>query len=155
MKQTSKEWLEDIETTIAQPKPKKAVGWYCLSTKVMVNTIAFATHSKPNFIKRFFMRTLLDFYWVKEEQTMTNNKQQTAVEWLFNEFERIDKVYYRNTIIYTDARKEAYEKAKEMEKQRIETAYNKGTVHGIDYPESTLPLTGEQYYEQTYGDDKQ
>jgi hypothetical protein len=30
MKQTSKEWLEDIETTIAQPKPKKVVGWYCL-----------------------------------------------------------------------------------------------------------------------------
>jgi hypothetical protein len=68
-----KEWeptlmdgLEDIGTTIAQPKPKKVVGWYCLSTKVMVNTIAFATHSKPNFIKRFFMRTLLDFYWIKD-----------------------------------------------------------------------------------------
>ncbi len=53
MKQTSKEWLEDIGTTIAQPKPKKVVGWYCLSSKIMVNTIAFATHSKPNFIKRF------------------------------------------------------------------------------------------------------
>jgi hypothetical protein len=39
----------------------------------------------------------------------------------------------------------------EMEKERIETAYNKGTVHGIDYPESTLPLTGEQYYNETYG----
>ena len=38
-----------------------------------------------------------------------------------------------------------------MEKERIETAYNKGTVHGIDYPESTLPITGEHYYEQTYG----
>jgi hypothetical protein len=37
-----------------------------------------------------------------------------------------------------------------MEKERIETAYNKGTVHGIDYPESTLPLTGEQYYKETY-----
>jgi hypothetical protein len=37
-----------------------------------------------------------------------------------------------------------------MEKERIETAYNKGTVHGIDYPESTLPLTGEQYYNETY-----
>jgi hypothetical protein len=72
MKQTSKEWLEDIGTIIAQPKPKKVVGWYCLSTKVMVNTIAFATHSKPNFIKRLFMRTLLDFYWVKD----TNNDKQ-------------------------------------------------------------------------------
>jgi hypothetical protein len=77
--QEMKEWdptlmdgLEDIGATIAQPKPKKVVGWYCLSTKVMVNTIAFATHSKPNFIKRFFMRTLLDFYWVKDT---SNDKQ--------------------------------------------------------------------------------
>ena len=77
--QEMKEWdptlmdgLEDIVTTIAQPKPKKIVGWYCLSSKIMVNTIAFATHSKPNFIKRFFMRTLLDFYWVKD----TNNDKQ-------------------------------------------------------------------------------
>jgi hypothetical protein len=44
--------------------------------------------------------------------------------------------------------------AKEMEKERIETAYNKGTVHGIDYPESILPITGEQYYEITYGGNK-
>jgi hypothetical protein len=50
---------------------------------------------------------------------------------------------------------ELLDKAKEMEKARIETAYNKGTVHGIDYPESTLPLTGEQYYEQTYGGGEQ
>jgi hypothetical protein len=42
-----------------------------------------------------------------------------------------------------------------MEKERIETAYNKGTVHGIDYPESILPITGEQYYNETYGGDEQ
>jgi hypothetical protein len=68
MKQTSKDSLQEIlEAKIESlSKPKKAVGWYCLSTKVMVNTIAFATYSKPNFIKRFFMRTLLDFYWVKD-----------------------------------------------------------------------------------------
>jgi hypothetical protein len=75
---------------------------------------------------------------------MTNNKQQTAVEWLI-------KIYLQtNKIDNFDI-----EQAKEMEKQRIETAYNKGTVHGIDYPESTLPLTGEQYYEQTYGGGEQ
>jgi len=39
---------------------------------------------------------------------------------------------------------------KEMEKQQIETAYNKGTIHGIDYPTDKFPLTGEQYYTQTY-----
>ena len=45
-------------------------------------------------------------------------------------------------------------KAKELlkvEKQQIEDAYNKGTINGIDYPESKLALTGEQYYTQTYG----
>ena len=70
----SKDSLREIlEDKIASfPKPKKIVGWYCLSTKIMVNTIAFATYSKPNFIKRFFMRTLLDFYWIKDK----NNEQQ-------------------------------------------------------------------------------
>jgi hypothetical protein len=77
---------------------------------------------------------------------MSNNKQQTAVDVA----ELAMKLYpfsnsERNAFIT------GYNKAKEMEKERIETAYNKGTVHGIDYPESTLPLTGEQYYNETYG----
>ena len=71
MKQISKGWLEDIgeskTTTIAQPKPKKIVGWYRLGTNKQYCSIAFGTYKKPNFIKRFFMRTLLDFYWIKEE----------------------------------------------------------------------------------------
>ena len=48
------------------PKPKKVVGWYCLGSKNRVNCTAFPTYNKPNPIKRFFMRTLLDFNWVKE-----------------------------------------------------------------------------------------
>jgi hypothetical protein len=81
---------------------------------------------------------------------MTNNKQQTAVDVA----ELAMKLYpfsnsERNAFIT------GYNKAKEMEKERIETAYNKGTVHGIDYPESTLPITGEQYYNETYGGDEQ
>jgi hypothetical protein len=80
---------------------------------------------------------------------MSNNKQQTAVDVA----ELAMKLYpfsnsERNAFIT------GYNKAKEMEKERIETAYNKGTVHGIDYPESTLPITGEQYYNETYGDNK-
>lgn len=61
--QESKDWLQDIT-----PKPKKTVGWYCLGSKSRAYCVSFATYSKPNFIKRFFMRTLLDFYWVKETQ---------------------------------------------------------------------------------------
>jgi hypothetical protein len=78
---------------------------------------------------------------------MSNNKQQTAVDWLIEKltpFIMLEKSK-ANTLI---------EQAKEMEKERIETAYNKGTVHGIDYPESTLPITGEQYYNETYGGNK-
>ncbi len=77
-----------------------------------------------------------------------SNKQQTVVEWLN---EQLQNNVHHTIRIPLDI----IQKAKEMEKQRIETAYNKGTVHGIDYPESTLPITGEQYYEQTYGGGEQ
>ena len=79
---------------------------------------------------------------------MTNNKQQTAVEWLN---EQLQNNVHHTIRIPLDI----IQQAKEMEKQRIETAYNKGTVHGIDYPESTLPITGEQYYNETYGGGEQ
>jgi hypothetical protein len=46
---------------------KKPVGWYCLGTKEKSKTAAFTTYKKPNAIKRFFMRTLLDFYWIKDK----------------------------------------------------------------------------------------
>jgi hypothetical protein len=88
---------------------------------------------------------------------MMDNKKLTAVEWLFNELERIDKVYYRNTIIYTDARKEAYEKAKEMEKEQIIEAFDFGD-YCVDLPEGGWKQkydSPEQYYNETYGDDKQ
>jgi hypothetical protein len=86
--------------------------------------------------------------------------QQTAVDWL------IDKLNQEKDILknhfeggkWNDDRVEEIdmclllcEHAKEMFEQQIETAYDKGTINGIDYPESKLPLTGEQYYTQTYG----
>jgi hypothetical protein len=78
---------------------------------------------------------------------MINNKdmkQQTAVQLLIEQF-------YNNEGMLTTKQLET---ALELEKERIETAYDKGTVHGIDYPDSLLPLTGEHYYKQTYGDNK-
>jgi len=85
-----------------------------------------------------------------EIKVMTNNKQQTAVEWFIEQLRNNENIRWRGTNII-----ELGEQAKEMDKERIETAYNKGTVHGIDYPESTLPLTGEQYYNETYGGNEQ
>jgi len=91
---------------------------------------------------------------------MTNNKQQTPVEWYISKIKEA-RNFCDDPTMEMDIRHtlevliKKGEQAKEMEKDRIETAYNKGTVNGIDYPESTLPLTGEQYYNETYGDYKQ
>ena len=91
-----------------------------------------------------------------DDKRMTNNNQ-SSVEWIIKqlifktEFENLPNQY----VLMSDKNIDnIIQQAKEMEKERIETAYNKGTVHGIDYPESTLPLTGEQYYEKTYGGGK-
>lgn len=46
------------------------------------------------------------------------------------------------------------DKAKELEKEQIINSYNKGTVNGIDYPKSNLPLVGEQYYNETFNQAK-
>jgi hypothetical protein len=88
---------------------------------------------------------------------MTNNKQQTAVEFYLDKIFDIigDAILDKLSIEQINKIHDLSLQAKEMEKERIETAYNKGTVHGIDYPESTLPITGEQYYEQTYGGGEQ
>jgi hypothetical protein len=88
-------------------------------------------------------------------------KQQTAVEEFIDQLELKGNAWENASIkriqISIDVSEylELKKQAKEMEKERIETAYNKGTVHGIDYPESTLPITGEQYYNETYGGGEQ
>jgi hypothetical protein len=66
--------------------------------------------------------------------------RQTAVEIL------IDMIEDYIRLIPVDI----IEKAKKIEKDQIESAYNKGIVNGIDYPQSSIPLVGEQYYNKTY-----
>jgi predicted GTPase len=83
----------------------------------------------------------------KLKELMEKDKQQTAVEQFLNAIKDqilLSKEHLEMIESYAD-------QCKEIEKERIETAYNKGTVHGIDYPESTLPITGEQYYNETFG----
>ena len=60
--------LEKIFEQAKAMQKKRRIGWYRLGTNKSYCSIAFATYKKPNFMKRFFMRTLLDFYWIKEEQ---------------------------------------------------------------------------------------
>jgi len=70
---------------------------------------------------------------------MTNNKQQTAVEWF------AQQLYDRFTMKGDGKLYQLlFEQAKEMEKEQIQDAY-KADTYPIGDDEA------EQYYEQTYG----
>jgi hypothetical protein len=76
-----------------------------------------------------------------------NNKQQTAVEWLEMEVKKFNTVITKEYILLL------CQQAKEMEREKIIKA------HGVQYEYSTSQIdpdkiTGEQYYEQTYGGNK-
>ena len=64
-------------------------------------------------------------------------KQVTAVEWFFNELQRM-QYFIGNDMV------EAYNQAKEMEKQQIIDAYNEG---GCNWDSE---LEAEQYYNDTF-----
>jgi len=69
---------------------------------------------------------------------MTNNKQQTAVEWLLNAIET------KNGEEFSSYYSEFIEQAKEMEKEQIQDAY-KADMYPIGDDEA------EQYYNETFG----
>jgi hypothetical protein len=76
---------------------------------------------------------------------MTNNKQQTAVEWL----EKIcnDRGYYLMS--------EYFEQAKEMEKEQIEEAFANGVDDEYEWHINNVPRkNSETYYNETYGGGK-
>jgi hypothetical protein len=81
---------------------------------------------------------------------MTNNKQQTAVEWLVDEFKALG--------IYSSTLKEKCEQAKAMEKEQIIDSFDEGKRDGYktarEWDEMILWSSAEQYYEQTYGGNK-
>jgi hypothetical protein len=86
---------------------------------------------------------------------MTNNKQQTAVEWLIEELEY--KGYLRETPsirniqlnIDTSDYMELKVQAKERHKQQIINAVD--DQNNYDSWPSSIPTLGEQYYNETYG----
>jgi hypothetical protein len=45
---------------------------------------------------------------------MTNNKQQTAVEWFIEQLEMINKIYHFESVEYFKARQKVFEKAIKM-----------------------------------------
>ena len=79
---------------------------------------------------------------------MNNEKQQTAVEWFYDEMIKFIKLRSK----YSTDRK-IFKQAKEIEKKQIAKA------HGIqfDYSYSQIDpkkITGEEYYNETYGGNK-
>jgi len=90
---------------------------------------------------------------------MSNNKQQTAVEWLVKQLQSNIDIRWRGTNII-----ELVEQAKEMEKEQIIYARNDGFTaseegwngeYGIeDFSSLTKEIKSEQYYNETYGGNK-
>ena len=84
---------------------------------------------------------------------MTNNKQQTAVEWYRIKISSLTSDLFKGKISGEQFRileKEAYEHAKEMEKERIINAWKAGDGKY----DKVADKLAEQYYEQTYGETK-
>ena len=72
---------------------------------------------------------------------MTNNKQQTAVEWLW-------EIAYNRELTVED-----WKQAKEMQKQQAIKLHYEYELY-VMMNESSVMTSG-QFYKQTYGDDKQ
>jgi hypothetical protein len=83
---------------------------------------------------------------------MTNNKQQTAVDWFAIEIGKLFAQYHArkiNIIEFHLKRFELEEQAKEMEKEQIITAWGYGWLN--DYKsDDDVKDSAEQYYNETY-----
>jgi hypothetical protein len=73
--------------------------------------------------------------------------QQTAVEWLA---ERLIRMIPTISPIYKYDIKEYVEQAKEMEKEQIIKALDRGFDEGCKFPEDMTLDNAEQYYNETY-----
>jgi hypothetical protein len=89
---------------------------------------------------------------------MTNNKQQTAVEWLKKQLE--DYGSTSHLILDWDTFDELCEQAKEMEKEHIKIAWNHGFDWGMmeqslaDQGEPSTLIDANHFYNETYGGNK-
>jgi len=84
-----------------------------------------------------------------DKHNMTNNKQQTAVDFAFETLANQGLLVYKdykNLIIYHDS--------KEMEKEKLKEAWNKGEDCGLGRSNYEFE-NAEQYYNETYGGGEQ
>ena len=83
---------------------------------------------------------------------MTNqNKQQTAVEWFYDEMIKFLKLRSKYS---TD--REIFKQAKEMDREQKKHAYDWGETNGADEcnGDGATHENFEQYYQETYGGNK-
>jgi len=81
---------------------------------------------------------------------MSNNKQ-SSVDYLINELNRIQELYYGQSIIPI----EVITKAKAMHKEEIEEAFANGVYDEYEYHINNEPRKNtEQYYSETFGGNK-
>ena len=87
---------------------------------------------------------------------MTNNKQQTAVEFYLDKvFDIIgDAILDKLSIEQINTIHDLSLQAKEMEKEQIKNAFWNGDNTDCT-SEQNIEEFAEQYYNETYGDDKQ
>jgi ABC-type transporter MlaC component len=79
-----------------------------------------------------------------KENNTDKPKQQTAIEWLF------DNVYMAHSEL-----SEKLKQAKEIEKEQIEEAFANGVDDEYEWHINNVPRkNSETYYNETYGDDK-
>jgi LmbE family N-acetylglucosaminyl deacetylase len=90
---------------------------------------------------------------------MTNNKQQTAVEWFIEQLEEKGKAYEENQVVRTinicidvSDYMELKQQANERHKQQIINAVD--DQNNYDSWPSSIPTLGEQYYSEAYGGNK-
>ena len=76
------------------------------------------------------------------------SKQQTAVEWYRNTFFKA----LQEGLITSES--EIFEKAKAMEREQIENAYDCGLFDGGDDVSPKYDIDSQQYFNETYGGDK-
>jgi hypothetical protein len=75
--------------------------------------------------------------------------KQTAVEWLLDNL--LSEPWTEEHFKYNA---ECWEKAKEMERQQIMTAFTRGDIFGADYFDG-VNITEENYYNQTFKQQEQ
>jgi hypothetical protein len=80
------------------------------------------------------------------DKRMTNNKQQTAVEWLQIQLKKGIGFNPLDPLSYPKAVDDIYQQAKEMEKEQI--------IDALLFGDVLSPNTAETYYKQTYGGNK-